>query len=366
VIYVPKRFYPHLQKAPLTFGEAFPYDAPTIVPAARLLAQEPHKALPKATLKAIPAAQWIPQRDLLSSTEQDQHFVAEVDNDGRAHLRFGDSELGRMPAAGTEFSATYRVGNGLVGNVGAEAISHIVFRQSTLSGGITRVRNPMAAKGGVDPELLAEIKLFAPQAFRREPQRAITADDYARLAERNAKVQRVAAALRWTGSWYEVLVAIDPFGTEEADEALLSEIAGYLYCYRRMGHDLVVQPAHYVPLDIELSVCVKSHYLRGHVEAALLDVFGNRALPGGRLGFFHPDKLSFGEGIDLSKLVAGAQAVEGVENVQVAKLQRKFEAPDHEIENGILPLGPTEIGQLDNDPSVPEHGTLALVMRGGR
>lgn len=365
-MFVPRRFRPHLQKAPLTFGEALPYDVPAVVPASRLLAQEPRKALPQVALKAIPAAQWIPQRDLLSSTDRDQHFVAEVDNEGRAHLRFGDGELGRMPAAGTEFRATYRVGNGLAGNVGAEAISHIVFRQSTVSGGITRVRNPMAAKGGVDPELLAEIKLFAPHAFRRELQRAITADDYARLAERNAKLQRAAATLRWTGSWYEALVTIDPFGSEEAGETLLSEIAGYLYRYRRMGHDLVVRPAHYVPLDIELTVCVKPHYLRGHVEAALLDVFGNRALPDGRLGFFHPDELTFGEGIDLSKLVAAAQAVEGVENVKVTKLQRKFEAPNHEIENGVLPLGPAQIAQLDNDPSFPEHGTLALVMRGGR
>ena len=366
VMALPKRFYPHLEKGPQTFREVLPQDVPALVSAFALLDQNPRRALPQIRLNAIPPARWIPQRDLLNSSEQDQHFVAEVDNDGRAHLRFGDGELGRMPAAGTAFRATYRAGNGLAGNVGAEAISHIVFRQSALSGGITRIRNPMPAKGGVDPEPLAEIKLFAPHAFRSDLQRAITADDYARLAVRNPKVQRAAAALRWTGSWYEALVAIDPLGTEQVDETLLNEIHGCLYRYRRMGHDLVVQPAHYVPLDIELDVCVKPHYLRGHVEAALLDVFGNRALSDGRLGFFHPDNLSFGEGINLSNLVASAQAVEGVQSVKVSKLQRKFEAPNHEIESGILPLGPTEIAQLDNDPSFPEHGTLALVMRGGR
>jgi hypothetical protein len=127
-----------------------------------------------------------------------------------------------------------------------------------------------------------------------------------------------------------------------------------------------VTSADYVPLDITLSICVKPHYLRGHVEAALLDVFSNRTLPDGRLGFFHPDSLSFGEGIDLSKLVAAARAVEGVEDVRVIRLQRKFEPPNREIENGILPLGPTEIAQLDNDPSFPERGTLSLEMRGGR
>jgi len=228
-----------------------------------------------------------------------------------------------------------------------------------------RSRNPLPAQGGTAPEALAEVKLFAPYAFRTELQRAITADDYARLAEKH-KVQRAAAALRWTGSWYEVLVAIDPLGALEADDELLNEIAGHLYRYRRIGHDLVVKPARYVPLDIEMIVCVLPHYLRGHVKAALLDVFSNRTLPDGRLGFFHPDNLTFGEGIYLSKLVAAAQAVPGVESVIVTNLERFDEGPNGEIENGLLPLGPLEIARLDNDSSFPQNGVLTLNMGGGR
>jgi predicted phage baseplate assembly protein len=224
----------------------------------------------------------------------------------------------------------------------------------------------LPAHGGTAPEPVSEVKLFAPGAFRKDRQRAITADDYAWLAERHGKLQRAAAALRWTGSWYQAQVAVDPIGTEEADEPLLEEIAGYLDRYRRMGHDLEVRPARYVPLDIELTVCVLPHYLRGHVEAALLDIFNNRVLPDGRLGFFHPDNLTFGEGIYLSKLVSAAQAVTGVESVMVTKLERQFEGPNGEIESGILPLGALEIAQLDNDPSFPEHGALKLMIRGGR
>ena len=46
--------------------------------------------------------------------------------------------------------------------------------------------------------------------------------------------------------------------------------------------------------------------------------------------------------------------------------QRFDELPNQELEKGILPLGPLEIAQLDNDPSFPEHGNLRLDMRGGR
>ena len=34
--------------------------------------------------------------------------------------------------------------------------------------------------------------------------------------------------------------------------------------------------------------------------------------------------------------------------------------------NSVLPLGPFEIAQLDNDPSFPENGVLLLDVRGGR
>jgi hypothetical protein len=146
----------------------------------------------------------------------------------------------------------------------------------------------------------------------------------------------------------------------------LEEIHGHLYPYRRIGHDLSVQPARYVPLDIELIVCVLPDYLRGHVKAALLDAFSNRQLPDGSLGFFHPDNLSFGEGVFLSKLVAVAAALPGVENVKVKTLERLFEGENGEIANGVLPLGPLEVARLDNDPGFPENGVLTLELRGGR
>ena len=97
------------------------------------------------------------------------------------------------------FSATYRVGNGTSGNVGAETISCLVLNKTTLSGASITVRNPLPAQGGTDAEPMAEAKLFAPSAFRdpKEIQRAIIADDYALIAERESrKVQRAAAALR--------------------------------------------------------------------------------------------------------------------------------------------------------------------------
>ena len=361
-------YRPPLQYVPLTFSQPL---APG-TPASRVLMQDVRLALPQISLDGVPArsgdTKWVPRSDLLGSGRDDQHFVAEMDNDGRAHLRFGDDESGEQPDAGMTFHARYRVGNGVTGNVGAKAISHMVLRKTQLSGSTLRVRNPLPAQGGTATEPMAEVKLYAPHRFRKDLQRAITADDYATIVEREFKdkVQRAAARLRWTGNWYEVLVAIDPFSQEEADPELLDAICKRLHRYRRIGHDLVVKSARRVPLDIEMLVCVLPNYLRGHIKAALIDLFSNRTLPDGCKGFFHPENLTFGEGVYLSKLVAIAQTVEGIESVRVTRLQRFNEPANQEIENGVLPLGPFEIARLDSDPSFPENGKLTLDVRGGR
>ncbi len=365
------KFHPTLSKTPLTFREPLPADNAANsqwTPASSLLIQDVRATLPQTFLQSQPADIWQAHYDLIESQPNDKNFVVEIDNDGVAHLRFGDGELGFQPPATVTFNAIYRIGNGASGNIGAEAISCLVLNNTSISGATITVRNPLPAQGGTDAEPMAAAKLFAPHAFRdpKQIQRAIIADDYALIAERNAKIQRAAAALAWTGSWYEADVAIDLLNSESVDAALLCEITRYLCRFRRMGHDLRVLPAKYVPLDLKLEVCALPGYLRAHVKAALLNAFSNRVLPGGRRGFFHPDNLTFGEGVFLSRIIAAAQAVAGVECVKVARFHRLFESSNQEIENGVLPLRVDEIAQLDNDPTYPEHGKLEIQVNGGR
>lgn len=295
------------------------------------------------------ANQWFVQPDLLASNANDHHFVVEVDNDGRAHLRFGDDELGEQPDAGLHFSAEYRVGNGELGNVGAESIAHIVLCDS-VGGVISEVRNPLPAQGGTEPETLDEVRLAAPQAFRKERQRAVIADDYAEIIERDfkSKVQRAKARLRWNGSWHEVLLAVDPYGKETAEAELLEAIKKHLHKFRRIGHDVAVMSARRVPIEIKMTVNVLPTYLRGHVKAELLYLFSSRVLPDGRRGLFHPDNLTFGDGIRVSKLIAEAQKVTGVESAQVTTLQRiDMAASNDAIVDGILPVDSFAIASVE-------------------
>jgi len=124
-------------------------------------------------------AGWTIRQDLLASGPDDRDFVVEIDNDAVAHLRFGDGTLGRRPDLASQFTAIYRVGCGVAGNVGYEAITHLVLRDIKLDGVSITIRNPLPAQGGVDPESIAEAKLFAPHDFHdpAKIERAITASE---------------------------------------------------------------------------------------------------------------------------------------------------------------------------------------------
>ncbi len=197
---------------------------PSNQPAAHLLIQDPAAAMPDVSLAERNGTIWTARQDLLQSDSDDPDFVVEVDESGLAHLRFGDGVNAKAPTPGETLIATYRVGSGMAGNVGAEAIGTLAFRDgaTAVDPGITVVRNPLAALGGVDPEPVSTACLAGPYALRSELERAVTAADYATLAERDPRVQRAAATMRWTGHRSLVRVAIDSVGTEDPSAKLLA------------------------------------------------------------------------------------------------------------------------------------------------
>ncbi|WP_326745443.1 putative baseplate assembly protein [Streptomyces sp. NBC_00121] len=348
-------------------------DEPVLRGPAAALVQDPRAALPAVTV-ADGERRWTAKRDLLDSSVRERHFVGELEDDGRIALRFGDGRHGARPQPGARLELHYRLGGGTAGNVGAEAINHLVLCRDPGDADagdpmpVAGVRNPLPAVGGTEPEPVEQVRQLAPLDLKRTRLRAVTAEDYAALATKLPGVQRAAAEIRWTGSVQEAHVAVDASGEGEASPELLDSVAYALESYRRIGHDLVVGPARSVPLDIALAVCASPGHQHGQILAELYRLLGNRRLTGGRLGFFHPDALTFGEPVRLSRLVAVAAAVQGVESVRVTRLHRLFhEDPldDTALEAGVLRLGPLEIARCDNDPDRPELGRLSIELGGG-
>ena len=349
-------YRPVLARTSVTFQA--PYDDLTARQreAAAAIAQDSHAALPVVALNDG-SQDWTVRRDLLESGRFATDFVVEVERDATGHLRFGDDILGAKPVIGTTFTATYRVGNGTPGNIGAEALRRVV---SDLSG-ISLVRNPMAATGGTDPESLDQVRQFAPQKFRIQ-QRAVTAADYAAVAERHPQVQKAAAQFRWTGSWYTVFVTVERSGGLDVsgDEAFKQEMADWIDRFRMAGYDVEIDGPVYVPLDISLDVCVKPGYFQADVLQRLLSAFGTAAD-----GLFYPGNFTFGQPVYLSKVYQAAMAVDGVASVSAEVFQRFGRPADQELTNGLIPMAALEVARLSNDKNFPENGQIQFSMGGG-
>ncbi|HEY2637169.1 MAG TPA: putative baseplate assembly protein, partial [Solirubrobacteraceae bacterium] len=342
------------------------------------LAGDVRDALPALTLLVTDATtsvhDWTSVPDLLDSGPFDEQFVAEVDDEGRAELRFGDGEYGRALEDVTGLTAVYRVGNGRAGNVGHDTLTTLALAGAP--GFVTAITNPLPATGGVDAETVEQVRRRAPEAMRAVLERAVTEADWVTAAEQLEGVSGAVATFRWTGTWLTIFVAVDPLdradlvdrpdGRTQLEPTFERRVRTWLTRFRIAGHDIELRPPSFVGLELAVEVCARHGYFRTDVQGAVRDALSARVLPDGTRGFFHPDNFTFGQPVYVSRLYAAIERVTGVDSVAIRKLTR-FGQPQHdELDRGVLPIGPWEIARLDGDPSFAEHGVLTVTVRGGK
>ena len=329
-----------------------------------LMHYEASEAIPDMSLSGTfdnTKTAWTPLPNLLESGAADTNFVVEVESNGNAYLRFGDNTNGALPASGTAFTATYRIGNGTAGNIGAESLVFL----AAADGRIQSCTNPLPASGGVDPETNDQIRRRAPQAFVTQ-ERAITMTDYEDVTEQNAQINQAVASMRWTGSWYTVFIAAEPQCGGDLTLALRKALTKNVNRYRLAGQDIQLESPQYVPLQIQLTVCVDPSYFQANVRQALLQVLGNGLLPNGLKGVFYPDSFTFGQTVYLSPIYAAARKVAGVTSVTATVFEPQGANSKTYATAGEIALGPFQIARMDNDPSYPNHGQLTLILHGGK
>ena len=77
----------------------------------------------------------------------------------------------------------------------------------------------------------------------------MTPVDYQNATEKNPLVDRAAASLRWTGSWYTVFVAVEPKGAGTLNQGLKQSLEKSVGAYRLAGQDLVFDSPVMGPFD---------------------------------------------------------------------------------------------------------------------
>jgi predicted phage baseplate assembly protein len=358
------RFEPALANSPLTFAAPYKTNVPAAADkpsASSFLSPAPSTATPQISLDSDDGQNWSPTEDLLGKDGEYPGLIPEIEWDNTAHLRFGDGTYGQAPKSGLSFTATYRTGNGAAGNVGREALAHVVFPGGA---GITGVRNPLPAAGGVDPEAMQHIVQVAPFAFQSQ-MRCVTAADYGTMAQTFKGVGQAQGTLRWTGSWYTAFASIDPVGQWTA--ALASQVKQGLDMLRMMGTDLVVEQAVFVGLSIGLEICVAPGFFRGDVYQALWKLLVTGDSCSGAPGLLDAANFKFGQTVYSSPIVAAAQAVTGVVAVTLTTFERMAQpTPAGQAAPTELLMGAVEIACCNNDPNHADRGFLTLTMAGGK
>lgn len=344
------------------------------------LTQDPRCALPAVRLEEQEGDNsWSPRRDLLGSGPRDRHFVGELEDDGRLALRFGDGRHGARPVPGTRLAARYRLGGGSAGNVGAEAINHLVVNHQTVSEQtvndkvvndqdtsgecpsppVAVVRNPLPAAGGTEPESMELVRQLAPStcaapdcapspprttrtspppspASSAPPPRSAGPAAPRRptsLSTRTAP-ERPARAARVGRPGPGGVPAHRPRPRRRPRPACTAGPRAHRV--RRAGPPTRADPRRVVPRP-------------GHRPVAGRTA---RVLPPGR-----PDLRRAGPAQSAGRRRRRRTRCGGRPSRQTAAAVR---AGPRREEDGVLRLGPLEIATCDNDPDRPENGLLAI------
>ena len=324
---------------------------------------------PKSTLEITViddgiADTWDEVIDLIhsdDSAENGDRFIVETDELGRSLLRFGNGVNGRKLPDNAQVICRYQVGQGPAGNIGQGKLQYF---DPEAYPEIAACWNPFDVVDGLAPEPVSEIIRRAPEAYRFRQLRAVTLQDYVHRAEELPEVSRAAARYAWTGSWRTVQIAIAPQGTTTLSATTREKIANHLETVRLIGEDLEIRPPRFVPLDIQVVLCVDPLYWPEDIRFLLEQAFSEGYTPDGRMAFFYPDRWTFGQALHASQILGRIQSVQGVEHVISITLKRWNEATPGT--DAVTSLRPNEIIQVRNDPDQLEAGFIAFDIRGGR
>lgn len=172
----------------------------------------------------------------------------DIDENDEARIVFGDGVFGNIPPEGATITATYWIGGGKEGNVGANTLTNLL----TPLLNIASVTNPSAASGGYDRESDEELRRNIPsQVITRG--RAVTRDDYRRLL---LAFGEVAAVNVHHPQDNVVEVYVLPQGGGAPSEELRQKLADYLDNIRMITEDVRVLSPTLVPVDVAVKVYV--------------------------------------------------------------------------------------------------------------
>lgn len=228
------------------------------------------RSVPPPAETSLQEENWTVVRDLVESGPQDHHISVDASN---GEIRFGDGRNGQIPLAGFDIMVSYRHGGTRLANVPPDAITGL----QTAAPGVESVTNLRAATGAADEETGASLRRNAASRLRGDG-RAVTADDYRRLARKVGGVADAVAVERRHPDYPGVdipgcitVVVLpesgDPGQHNDASPELIDAVATSLAPARTIGVELYVRGAAFVEVALRVVVDVDPYASFGDIKA---------------------------------------------------------------------------------------------------
>jgi predicted phage baseplate assembly protein len=283
---------------------------------------------------------WTKVDNFLASSSTDRHFTTTVNANDQVIITFGDGNLGKIPPLGSAITASYRIGGGTRGNVGAGQINSLISSSPT---NVLSVVNPLAASGGIDRESNEEAKILGP-LFARANDRAITKQDYETLAasfsSANGSINK-ALAVATNYNNVNIYAAVQgPNGTGvPASAALKADLKNYLDSKGMIWVTTTILDPIYSPVDITLNLKVLGNYVGTQVQSAV-----NASLQ----NFLAFENQDFDGTLRLSDAYNVINQNQGIDYFNITKFQRSSDPP----------MAPADIVGLPSE--IFEPGTITI------
>jgi Baseplate J-like protein len=256
------------------------------------------------------SVKWSEVPSLYQQGPAKQVFATMNQPGGGTTVLFGDNVEGATLSTGqNNIQASYRIGSGVAGNVGAGSITTLIDRPLGVSG----VNNPTAATGGQDPQSVDDIRSDAPLSVLTLG-RAVSITDYQNYASTFAGIAKAYAIWIPSGPGRGVFLTVAAAGGSALPPGnpTLDNLITSLHDY---GNPLI--PIYAVSFletlfSLEADIAYDPAYDQTAVQAAVLQALRQNYRFAAR---------SFGQGVSDDEVSACIQAIPGVIAVNVKKVK---------------------------------------------
>lgn len=245
--------------------------------------------------------EWQYVEDFISSDQDSHHYTLEVDEFGQVYVVFGTGTSGKIPTAPADIYVTYKVGGGLIGNVGAETITQLYDGIP----GFVRTFNPYGPHVlGNDMESIEEAKINGPASLRRLD-RYVTLSDYEYGILQDFPEVAKAKAINVEGNvdLYLMSVTGEPLTEEQKHRAMeIIESKKVLFT------EVTLKDPDFVDIDIHVDINPEHNYdeeaIRYMASYVLQEIF-------------NITEVDFGETVSLAYIFSNIMGIDGVKNARV-------------------------------------------------